>query len=44
MMVPGQEGYFTVSVDVNVSSQFFGWIFALGDGMEILGRSGSGKR
>lgn len=37
MMVPGQEGYFTVSVDVNVSSQFFGWIFALGDGMEILG-------
>ena len=37
MMVPGQEGYFTVSVDVNVSSQFFGWIFALGEGVEILG-------
>src|SRR5699024_11840121 len=38
MMVPGRGEYFTVSVDVNVSSQFFGWIFALGDGMEILDR------
>ena len=37
MMVPGRGEYFTVSVDVNVSSQFFGWIFALGKGVEILG-------
>ena len=37
MMVPADEARFTVKVDVQVSGQFLGWIFALGDGVEILG-------
>lgn len=37
MMVPADETHFTVKVDVQVSGQFLGWIFALGDGVEILG-------
>ena len=37
IIVPAGEDHFHVSVNVAVSSQFFGWIFALGDGVEILG-------
>lgn len=37
MMIPKDKESVTVVVDVNVSSQFFGWIFALGDGVKILG-------
>ncbi len=31
-----REGYSTTIVDVSVSSQFFGWLFALGDDVKIL--------
>lgn len=37
MMVPAKDGFVTVYVDVNVSNQFFGWVFALGDGVVIMG-------
>lgn len=36
-MIPGGDGYFTAFVDVAVSGQFLGWVFALGDGAEITG-------
>ena len=29
--------HFTVNVDVNLSAQFFAWVFGLGDGIEIIG-------
>lgn len=37
MIIPKDEEHFNVSVNVAVSAQFFGWIFALGDGVKILG-------
>lgn len=37
MIIPFDEDHFTVNVDVAVSGQFFGWIFALGKGVKILG-------
>ena len=36
-MIPVDEKHFTVSVTVMVSSQFLGWIFSLGEQVEILG-------
>ena len=36
-MIPVDEENFTVNVDVQVSSQFFSWVFALGDGVQIVG-------
>lgn len=36
-IIPAEEGYFTVTVPVAVSKQFFGWVFALGSGAKILG-------
>nr|WP_294495244.1 WYL domain-containing protein [uncultured Mediterraneibacter sp.] len=36
MLIPADEGHFTVNVDVRVSSQFFGWIFSLGEGVKII--------
>ena len=36
IMVPHDEEHFTISVEVRVSSQFFGWVFALGDGVKII--------
>ena len=36
-MIPADENYFTVSVNVAVSQQFIGWIFALGNGAKIVG-------
>lgn len=36
MMIPADENHFTVNVTVRVSSQFFGWIFSLGEGVKIL--------
>ena len=36
-MIPVDENHFTVSVTVMVSSQFLGWIFSLGEKVEILG-------
>jgi len=35
MLVPGTDGTFTVTVDVVVSPQFWGWVFGLGDGVEV---------
>lgn len=37
MMIPAEEGWFTVSVHVKISDQFLSWVFALGDGAEIIG-------
>lgn len=36
MLIPADEEHFTVKVEVHVSSQFFGWVFSLGDGVQIL--------
>ena len=30
MMIPEDEDYFRVNVDVHVSKQFLGWVFSLG--------------
>ena len=35
MLVPGNDGTFTVTVQVVVSPQFWGWVFGLGDGVEV---------
>ena len=37
MIIPADEDHFRVNVKVSVSSQFFGWLFGLGDGVKILG-------
>ncbi len=37
MIIPVDEECFRVNVKVAVSQQFFGWIFALGDKVKILG-------
>ena len=39
MMIPEDEEYFTVNVDVHVSKQFLGWIFSLGESVRIVGPS-----
>lgn len=36
IMIPIDENYFTVHVDVHVSKQFLGWVISLGDGVKIL--------
>lgn len=36
-MIPADETHFAVNVDVAVSQQFFAWVFALGNGAQILG-------
>ena len=36
-MVPVDDNHFSISVDVVVSQQFFGWVFALGEGAKIIG-------
>lgn len=36
MMIPADEGHFTVNVDVHVSRQFLGWVISLGDGVKII--------
>lgn len=37
MLIPGDGGHFTVSVNVRVSGQFFAWIISLGEGVKITG-------
>lgn len=37
MMIPADEEYFTVNVDVHVSRQFLGWVFSLGEDIRIVG-------
>ncbi len=36
MMIPKDERYFIVNVQVHVSRQFLGWIFSLGEGIKII--------
>ena len=36
MMIPVDENHFTVNVDVQVSSQFISWVFALGSQAKIV--------
>ena len=35
MLVPDGPDHFTVTVDAVVSPQFFGWLFGLGEGVEL---------
>lgn len=37
MMIPADDEYFTVNVDVHVSRQFLGWVFSLGEDIRIVG-------
>lgn len=37
MIVPLDDEYFTVSVNVHVSRQFLGWVFSLGEAARIIG-------
>ena len=37
MMIPADEAHVTVNVDVHVSRQFLGWIFSLGEDIQIVG-------
>ena len=37
MMVRQDESHFTVTVDAAVNEQFFGWLFGLGDRVQLLG-------
>lgn len=34
---PADDGYFKVRVSVQVSPQFYGWVFSMGDGIKIQG-------
>ena len=36
ILAPDGEGYFTVTLEVAVSPQFWGWVFGLEDGVEVL--------
>lgn len=36
MLIPDGENHFTLTVDVAVSQQFFGWLFGLGPEVEVL--------
>ncbi len=36
MLVPDGDGHFTVTLDVVVSPPLWGWLFGLGDGVEVL--------
>ena len=37
ILIPGADGYFSVTVSVAVSPQFWGWLFGLGDGVKLTG-------
>lgn len=36
-MVPAEEGYFTLTVSLAVSEQFYGWVLGLGTGVTVAG-------
>ena len=40
MLIPADEGHFTVNVDVHVSGLFLGWIFSLVEQVKILSPEG----
>lgn len=44
MLIPADEGHFTVNVDVHVSGLFLGWIFSLGEQVKILSPEGVVKQ
>ena len=35
-LIPDGEGWFTAALEVVVSPPFWGWLFTLGDGVEVL--------
>lgn len=35
MLIPDGESHFTVTLPLVMSPQFFGWLFGLGDGVEL---------
>ena len=37
MIIPSGKEHFTVNIDVQISSQFLSWVFALGEGVQIVG-------
>jgi len=37
MLIPGEDGRFTVTLDVVVSPQFWGWVFGLGPKVKVIG-------
>ncbi len=37
MLMPADEEHFTVNVDVHVSRQFLGWVFSLGEDIQLVG-------
>ena len=37
MMIPTDDEHFIVNVDVDVSRQFLGWVFSLGEDIKIVG-------
>ncbi len=36
MLIPGNDGWFSLTVSLVVSPQFFGWLFGLGDAVELV--------
>lgn len=36
MMIPSGKEHFNINVDIKISDQFLGWVFALGDNVKIL--------
>ena len=36
-IVPTDDEYFTARVNVQISPQFFGWVFSLGDAIKVVG-------
>lgn len=36
-LIPADEEHFTVNVDVHVSRQFLGWVFSLGEDVQLVG-------
>lgn len=44
IIAPADENHVTIHVNVAVSDQFLEWIFALGDGVKILGPDDLVKR
>ena len=41
ILVPGREGYFTVTVPVAVTAPFFAWLCTFGDGVRVLSPPGA---
>lgn len=37
IMIPADQAHFTVNVDVQISRQFLGWVFSLGEAVKIIG-------